>query len=169
MMKKIFIVLAVMLVVGIACKKTIDPGGGACACSPTEEPSYLSLSIKGDNGSDLLNAANVGAFSKDQIQLYYKDNQGVSQSIEFTIRQSFSRGTTVYAFNQLFSTQITSLAKNINHTFFLKLGDRQPLALNLKMNGNKTEQLLINQVAVPLETMVPNDDFYIKSIFSLKL
>ncbi|MFW0716084.1 hypothetical protein [Pedobacter sp. N23S346] len=167
-MKKVFIVLAFMFIIGIGCKKTIDQGGGLCACSPTIE-SYLSLSIKGSNGSDLLNVANAGAFSKDQIQLYYKDNQGVSQPIEFNIRQSFSYGTNTYAFNQLFSSRITSLAKSINNTFFLKLGNRQPMELNLKINGNKTERLLIDQVDIHLESTAPNDDFYIKSIFSLKL
>lgn len=167
-MKKVFIILAVMFVTGISCKKTIDPGGGACACSPTIE-SYISLSIKGSNGSDLLNVTNTGAYSKNQIQLYYVDKNGTVQPVEFEIRQAFSYGTTTYAFNQLFSPRMASLAQiNIN-TFFLKLGDRQPLELNLKMNGFKAERLLANQIEVPLETSAPNDDFYIKSIFSLKL
>lgn len=167
-MKKIFIVLAIMLIVGIGCKKNLDPGGGACACSPAIE-SYLSLSIKGTNNLDLLNVANSGAFSKDQIQLYYKDTQGASQPIEFQIRKSYSYGQMTYAFNQLFSSRITLLAKNINNKFFLKLGDRQPLELQLKMNGNKTDQLLVDQVDVPRETSTSNADFYIQSIFSLKL
>ena len=167
-MKKIFIVLAIMFIVGIGCKKTIDPGGGPCACSPTIE-SYLSLSIKGSNGSDLLNVTNTGAYSKNQIQLYYVDKNGTVQPVEFEIRQAFSYGTTTYAFNQLFSSRMASLAQvNIN-TFFLKLGDRHPLELTLKMNGIKAERLLANQIEVPLDTSAPNDDVYIKSIFSLKL
>ncbi len=167
-MKKIVIVLALMFVIGIGCKKNLDPGGGACACSPTVE-SYLSVSIKGTNNLDLLNVANAGAFSKDQIKLYYNDTQGTSQPIEFEIRKSLSYGQMEYAFNQLFSSRITLLARNMNNKFFLKLGDRKPLELQLKMNGNKTDQLLVDQVEVPRETSTSNADFYIQSIFSLKL
>jgi len=167
-MKKVIIVLAVMFIVGIGCKKTIDPGGGPCACSPISNV-YFSLSVKSSNGSDLLNAANPGAYSKDQIQLYYKDAQGVSKSVDFSIRPPFSTPKTTYAFNQLFSNTLAEIARSGNHIFFLKLGDRQPMELNVKVVGTKTERLLIDQVEVPLEPATAGDELYLKSIFSLKL
>ncbi|MFD2286130.1 hypothetical protein GJU39_02185 [Pedobacter petrophilus] len=167
-MKKVFITLAVMFIIGIGCKKNLDPGGGPCACSPVTE-AYFSLSIKSSNGSDLLNATNTGAFTKDQIQLYYKDAQGVSKPVEFSIRPPFSTPKTAYAFNQIFSTTLAEIARGGNNIFFLKLGNRPPMEMNVKVIGTKTERLLIDQTEVPLETSVADDDFYIKSIFSLKL
>lgn len=167
-MKKILIAFAVLYVINLGCKK-IDESGGLCACSPISNASYLSLVIKNNNGDDLLSAGTAGAFTKEKIQLYRKDANGAIKSIDFKIRPPFSYGTNQsFNYNQLVSMEVAILAKSINDTFYLKLGDDKLYELNLKMNNMKLEKLLIDQQEAPLEN-ANTSDAYVNTIFSVRL
>jgi hypothetical protein len=167
-MKKVLIAFVALYVINLGCKK-IDDVDRLCACSPISNASYLSLVIKNNNGDDLLSATTAGAFTKEKIQLYRKDANGAIKPIEFAIRPPFSYGTNQsFNYNQLVSMEISILAKSINDTFYLKLGDDKLYELNLKMNNMKLEKLLINQQEALFENATSSNT-YLSAIFSMKL
>lgn len=167
-MKKVLIAFVALYVINLGCKK-IDDVDRLCACSPISNASYLSLVIKNSNGDDLLSASAAGAFTKEKIQLYRKDANGEIKSIDFKIRPPFPYGTNEsFNYNQLVSMEIAILAKSINDTFYLKLGDDKLYELNLKMNNMKLEKLLIDQKETPLENATSGNT-YLSTIFSMKL
>lgn len=158
-MKKTLLVLAVLFIVNLGCKKTVDPGGGLCACSilvPT-----LSITIKNGNGLDLLNTENAGAFNQKDIQLYIKDANGNNKAIAFNIRPPFSYGTNQLNYFQLFSSEIISLIQKPDQSFFLKLGNNKEVELNITKGKDRTEKLFVNKVEAPLEIPAGNNIFAI--------
>lgn len=166
-MKKILIVLAILFIIGVGCKKTLDPGGGLCACSPVET-SVLGLVIKNSTELDLLDTKTAGYFDKTKIQLYTKGANNVIKQIGFEIRQPFSYGTGLKLdYYQLFSYEITLQSKSIEDTFYLKLGDKL-YELNLKVNNNVVEKLLIDKVESPKELPSARES-YLGSIYTLKV
>jgi hypothetical protein len=151
-MKKFLIVIVVMFITNLGCKKITD-SGGLCACSPISAV-YLSLVIKNTAAEDLLSNKTVGAFTSNQIQLYYKESNGAIKQISFTVRQPFSYGTDQFKYFQLFSQEIAALPNGAGTIVYLKLGDNAPYELKLQYNTykNKVEKLLINDKEAPIET-----------------
>lgn len=153
-MKKIIIAFAVLFVVVFGCKKIDETnGGGLCACSPMPY-AYMNLVIKNAGGEDLLNSATSGSFAQNQIQLYSKDANGNVKQINFFIRAPFSYGADKFNYNQLMSEEIAVLAKSIDNTFYLKLGNQTPYEINLQVNSNfrKVEKVLVDKKEAPKET-----------------
>ncbi|WP_316804086.1 hypothetical protein [Pedobacter nototheniae] len=165
-MKKILITLAVLFIINLGCKKI--EGGGLCACSPAVGPS-LSLTIKSSTEADLLNSTTAGFYGKDQIKLYSKDANNVVKQISFTINQPFTYTNDLkVTYYQLHSYEIASLSKNIDNTFYLKLGDDKIYELNLKVTSSLVEKLLINKTEAPKE--FPNvTASFLSSMYSLKI
>lgn len=167
-MKKILIVLAVLFITGISCKKTLDPGGGICACSPVSYDITLGLVIKDGAGVDLLNANTAGYFDKTKIQLYAKDANNVIKQLNFDIRQPLTYTNNLKLdYYQLISYEIGHQAKSIDNTFYLKLGDKL-YELNLKVNDRAVEKLLIDKIDAPKELPSVNSQ-YLNSIYTLKI
>jgi hypothetical protein len=153
-MKKFSIAFTVLFVLIFGCKKIDEAnGGGLCACSPLPT-AYLNLVIKNTAGNDLLNTATAGSFAQSQIQLYAKDAIGNIKQINFYIRSPFSYGNDKFNYNQLMSDEIATLAKSIDNTFYLKLGNQNPYEINLQVNSNfrKVEKVLIDKKEAPAET-----------------
>lgn len=168
-MKKFFIVLAIVFVANLGCKKIgIDGGGGLCACSPAVDAPYLSLVITSSEGTDLLNKVNAGSINQNEIQLYKKEPDGSIKAISFAIRPPFTAGTEQFDYFQLFSIELAQLAKTAGDTFYLKLKDQATLDLSLQVNSNskKVEKLFVNGTeaaieAGPISKYVPSPIFYL--------
>jgi hypothetical protein len=167
-MKKILIVLMVIFIANLGCKKAGVGGGGLCACSPISYDTTLGLVIKNSAAVDLLNPETAGYLNKSQIQLYSKDANNVISQISFDIRQPFTYTNNLKMdYYQLVSNEIGLRAKSIDNTFYLKLGDKI-YELNLKVNDRAVEKLLIDKVDAPKE--IPNvNSQYINSIYTLKI
>jgi len=154
-MKKFIIALSVVFVIIIGCKK-IDEGngGGLCACSPVVQPFYLNLVIKNTAGADLLNTNLATSFKQSDIQLYAKDASGVIKQISFNIAIPIVYGNEKLDYYRLVSQELAILAKSIDHTFYLKLGNQTPYEINLQTNSSlqKIEKLLIDKKEAPKET-----------------
>jgi hypothetical protein len=165
-MKKFIIAFIVVFVTNLGCKKIIEQP--LCACSPVVSP-YLSLVITSANNEDLLDSKTNGALTKDQIQLYYKEANGTIKQIDFGIRQPFSFGSEQYKYFQLFSQQIGLLAKSVDDSFYLKLGNDKLYELNLKINNNRVEKLFIDKKEAPFEHSTTTTYSYVNSIFLLKI
>lgn len=167
-MRKTLIVLAVLFITGLSCKKIIDTGDGLCACSPVQE-NYLSLVLKNNASKDLLDPATTEHLTKDKIQLYSKSANGEIKQISLGIRPPFSYGNDKFEFYQLISAEILWLATSVDRNFYLKLGDNKEYQLNIKITNNKIEKLLIDKVELPQEKPGATPYQYVSSIFSFKL
>lgn len=167
-MKKILIVLVVIFIANLGCKKANVGGGGLCACSPiTTQP--LILIIKNSADVDLLSPKTTGYFDKNQIQLYSKDANNVIKQISFEIRQPFTYGNNQKIdYYQFTSGEIPYLSKSIENTFYLKLGDNKLYELNLKVNNNRIEKLLIDKAEAPKEIQ-PATNTSLDGIYRLKI
>ncbi len=167
-MKKFLIILSAIFMIGLGCKKENIGGGGLCACSPITYPP-LSLVIKNSADVDLLNPKTTGYFDKTKIQLYAKDTNHTIKPINFEIRQPFSYSANQkLEYYQLISNEILLLAKHIDQTFYLRLGDNKLYELNLKVNNNVVEKLLIDKAEAPKEIQTGTSS-YIDSIYRLKI
>lgn len=164
-MKKIIFILLVLFIANMGCKKE-NPD--ICACSPVVYPTF-GLVIKNSTNADLLNPVTNGAYSKSQIQLYQKDNNGNNKNIDFVINQPFSSRGQKFDYYHLVSAQIATLANSIENTFYLKIGNNEPIELNLYINKSKAkiEKLLVNKNEVPMESGEVSK--YFLSIFYLNL
>ncbi|WP_440792816.1 hypothetical protein [Pedobacter sp. 22226] len=113
----------------------------------------MSLVIKNAADQDLLDTKNTGAFTKDKIQLYYKEANGNTKQINFFIRPPFSYGSDQFKFSQVYSEEIVAVSNNKDNTLFLKLGDNVPYELKLQMNSTKSkvEKLTIDDKEAPAE------------------
>jgi hypothetical protein len=153
MMKKFLIALTLIIVANLGCKKEEIGEKGPCACSPVTYP-YLSLVVKGSAGQDLLNSKTAGSFSTGQIKLYTIESNGSTKNIDFGIRPPFSYGSNQFTYHQLYSQQIIALMASTTGAFYLKLGEREPYKLSLKMSttAGKIEKLMINDKEAGLET-----------------
>jgi len=166
-MKKFLIILSVIFIVSLGCKKENIGGGGLCACSLAPEP-VLGLVIKNSAGLDLLNTKTAGYFDKNKIQLYVKDANNAVTAIRFDIREPFNYGSMQkMEYYQLSSYEIAIKAKSIENTFYLKLGDKV-YELNLKTNNKAVEKLLIDKTDAPRE-LADNKEQYLNSIYTLKI
>jgi hypothetical protein len=148
-MKKFLIVCLILFIASVGCKKSnIEGGGGLCACSPIMLPE-LRLVVKNSTGEDLLNEKTTGAFTKENIQLYRKDNAGQVIPVAFYIRPPFTYGNEKFNFNQLTVQDISYLqdATN-NNALYLKLGSGELHELNMELNTGKhgVEKLLIDKI-----------------------
>lgn len=167
-MKKILIALIALLVMNSSCKKAEDTG---IVCDIPPPASYLSLVIKNNNGDDLLSDTIAGSYRKEQIQFYKKDANGTIKLMNFTIRPPFSYNTPYttnesFKYSQLATNEITVLAKSINDTFYLKLGNDKLYKLNLKVNNYRLEKVLIDHQEAVLEKI---NNPYLTPIYSIKL
>lgn len=166
-MKKILFVLVLIFITNLGCKKVTN-GGGLCACSPITYETSLGLVIKSSTNVDLLNPKTIGFLDKNQIQLYVKDANDVIKKINFYIRQPFTYTNDLKMdYYQLVSSEISREAKSIDHTFYLKLGDKL-YELNLKVNNRAVEKLLIDKKDAPKELPNANSE-YLNSIYTLKI
>lgn len=153
-MRKTLLALLIVFVANFGCKKLDESnGGGLCACSPVSEPP-LTLVIKGANGVDLLNPATIGYFSNNDIKLYHLDESGAQKQLNFFVRPTFSYDDEKFDYYQMHSTEIIRLATSVTKDFYLKLGDGEPLKINLERikNGFKLGKLTINRVEKLVET-----------------
>jgi len=143
-MKKFLFVCLVIFIAGVGCKKTNIDGGGLCGCSPIQTPELM-LVIKNGTGTDLLNDKNVGAYTKNDIQLYKKDASGNPVQFSFSIRPPFSYGNEKFDFNTLY-TQGVSAIKQSGESIYLKLGSEPAYELKVQFNATqpKIDKLLIN-------------------------
>lgn len=142
-MKKIIVVCLVLFAINLGCKKSfVEP---LCACSPVQYPSF-NLALKNAAGADLLDPATANSFSKDKIQLFQKDDAGTIKQISFQLRPPFEFDGTKFSYFQLVSAEILSLKLTTNVSFFLKLGDAEPLSLKVDLNAekNKIEKLTVD-------------------------
>ncbi|WP_293307258.1 hypothetical protein [Pedobacter sp. UBA5917] len=167
-MKKILIVLVVIFIANLGCKKANVGGEILCACTVAGGPT-LSLVIKNSTDVDLLSPATAGYFGKNQIQLYSKEANNVIRQISFDIRPPFTYGDNLKVnYYQLISSQITLLSKSIDNTFYLKLVDGKLYELNLKVNNNVIEKLFIDKTEAPREIQTSNNS-YLDGIYRLKI
>ncbi|WP_199118507.1 hypothetical protein [Pedobacter sp. ASV28] len=166
-MRKFLIVLFVVFMANFGCKKVAETER-LCACSPTVYP-QLFLVVKSPNGADLLNPAVSGSFTSSQIKLYQKESNGSLKQIGFGIRPSFSYGNEKFDYYQLISAELMALAKSIDQSFYLKVGDHAPLEINLAIDHTdyKIEKLLVNKVELPVETGPVSA--YLKNIYYIVL
>lgn len=128
-MKKIILAFLVVFVANLGCKK-LDEGDRLCGCSPVTEPP-LTLVIKGANGVDILNPASANAFSSNDIKLYYLETN-VQKQLTFYIRPNFTVDNNKFDYYQLNSSDIVRLATSSTKDFYLKLGQREPLKINIE-------------------------------------
>jgi hypothetical protein len=146
-MKKFILVCAILFIANVGCKKMNLDGGGVCGCLPIEGPEF-NLVIKNSAGDDLLSSSTAGPYSKDNIQMYRKDNEGKMIPILFAIRPPFSYGDEKFKYNFLYTTNIRISANTQTDHIYLKLGNDQPyeMTLHLKSNGRlSVQRLLIDQ------------------------
>lgn len=143
-MKKFLFVCAVLFIGSVGCKKMNIDGNGLCACSPISQPE-LTLVIKNAAGDDLLNDKTSGAYTKEKIELYTKDEAGKVIPISFSIRQPFNYGDEKFNFYQL-NSGIGFIQKK-SSTVYLKLGDSKVYELNIELNEGSylLNKLLIDQ------------------------
>jgi len=166
-MRKTLFILALLFIVNLSCKKTLDPGGGVCACSVVAPT--LSLVVKNNSGLDLLNVENIGAFTKSDILLYVKETNGSTKQLSFQIRPPFSFGNIQFAYYQLFSSDIIQYARTVENSIYLKLGNTPEIELNIRINNSRTEKLFANKKEVPFEIPAANSYEYGNNIFSIKI
>ena len=143
-MKKFLIVCFIIFIGGVGCKKTNIDGGGLCGCSPIQVPELM-LVIKNVSGDDLLSDKNIGAYAKNDIQLYRKDVNGNAVQFNFNIRPPFSYGSEKFAYYTLYSAGISAI-KQSGESIYLKLGNGPAYELKLQFNAKepKIDKLLIN-------------------------
>ncbi|WP_316734769.1 hypothetical protein [Pedobacter aquatilis] len=142
-MKKFTLLLLVLFIANLSCKKIT--GGQPCACSPVSGPAFA-LTIKNSFGNDLLNPETSGYYDNKQLQIYSKDNNNVIKQISFNINRPFTITTDNAVTNyQLISYELPFLAKSLENTFYLKLGNDKLYELNLKVNASVIEKLLIDK------------------------
>lgn len=160
-MKKFIIALTLVFAVIFGCKKIDESnGGGLCACSPMQT-AYLNLVIKNAAGDDLLNSTTSGSFAQNQIQLYTKDANGTMKQISFSIRPPFSYGADKFNYYQLMSQEVAILAKSIDNSYYLKLGNQAPYEVNLQVSStlNKVEKVWVDKKEASKETGKVATDF----------
>jgi hypothetical protein len=148
-MKKFILVCAILFIANVGCKKMNMDGGRLCGCSPAPvEVPVLNLAIRNSEGTDLLSSNIPGAYKKDNIQLYRKDDAGKITPIPFSIRQPFTDGEEKFSYNHLNTQALTYNTDTQSDRIFLKLGDEQPyeLTLSFKTAGKiGVQKILINQ------------------------
>ena len=149
-MKKFLIVCMILFTAGVGCKKMDYGGGDLCACSPIEAPG-LNLVIKNSAGDDLLSEKTVGAYTKDNIQLFRKDVNGKVIPINFSIRPPSTFGEQKFNFNFLYAPELNSLQTQTDKTVYLKLGGGEPYELLLDLSKPGEGSLFINKKAAERE------------------
>lgn len=152
-MKKFLLVLAVLFVANLGCKKMDeDNGGGICACSPVRTGPDLALVIKNSSGTDLLDPGQSGAYTANQIKVFYKDNNGADKQVNIGIRPTFTYGAEKFNYYTLLLSEAAALARQ-NITFYLKLGDAAPYELLVELDSTKSkiEKLKIDQQDMPMD------------------
>lgn len=135
-MKKFLIVCAVLFIGGVGCKKLDIGGGGLCGCSPISVPELV-LVIKNADGKDMFDDKTAGAYAKDKVEMYRKDETGKIIPLRVTVRPQFRYGNETFAFNQIYSNDIAFFAKELNGIIYLKLGDRKTYELNAEFNEGR--------------------------------
>lgn len=152
-MKKFLAVLAIVFLANLGCKK-LDVNDGLCACSPVTEPTVV-LVVKNAAGADMLNPATNGYFTNSNIQLYYQESGGLLKQLNFYVRPSFSYGSDKFNYYQLHTTDILKNVVANNRSFYLKLGNNNPLKLDFELKATekyKVIKLLVNDVEAQAET-----------------
>ena len=139
-MKKFILVCCVIFIVGIGCTKVAP----LCGCSPIQQPELI-LAIKNTVGADLLSDKTIGAYTKNNIQLFKKDANGNAVQLDFYIRPPFSYGNETFNFSTLFATGLSTI-KQSGESIYLKLGNEPPYELKLQFNNTmpKVDKLFIN-------------------------
>jgi len=167
-MKKFIAVLFVVFVANFGCKK-MDEGNRLCACSPIQEPTLV-LVLKNAENMDVLNPNTNGYFATNNIQLYYQEEGETQKQLNFYIRPSFSYGNEKFDYYQLYSSEIIRKATTANQNFYLKMGNNEPIKLNVEFDGNQkylVSKLLVNGTEADAEKGgVVN---YVRNIFYIKL
>ena len=166
-MKKFLIVMLVVFVANLGCKK-LDKGDGLCACSPTVEPTLV-LVVQNGQADDLLSPATDGYFSNQNIQLYYIES-GTQKKLDFYVHSSFTYGNEKFKYYQLHSSALIRQSLTTNKDIYLKLGGNEQLKLNLEFSTDKrfeVAKLLVNgKEAVSEQGAVKS---YLQNIFYIKL
>ncbi len=139
-MKKFILICCVIFIAGMGCTKVAP----LCGCSPMQQPELM-LVIKNADGADLLSDKSVGAYAKNNIQLFKKDASGNAVQLEFYIRPPFSYGNENFSFNSLYANGLSSI-KQSGESIYLKLGNEPAYELKLQFNSTqpKIDKLFIN-------------------------
>jgi hypothetical protein len=151
MIKKFMIVCIILFIAGVGCKKANIDGGGLCGCSFAVSPDFH-LVIKNQAGEDLLSETKTGAYTKSNIELFRKDDEGRSIPVNFSIRPPFSYGNEKFKYYQLYAMTLTFLQKTGTGVLYLKL-DKKIYELSLELNQGKyqVERMLIDKKAAEKE------------------
>ncbi len=148
-MKKFLAICILLFIVNISCKKMDLGGGGLCACSPIAGPE-LFLMIRNTAGEDLLDPKTIGAYSKGEIQLFRKDENGKEIPVNFSIRPSFIFGEqkAQFNFNQLYVQEFNFSQNQTTKSLYLKLGKKvlYELDIQFRKSSIEIETLLINKI-----------------------
>ncbi|WP_374951363.1 hypothetical protein [Mucilaginibacter sp.] len=145
-MKKILLVLVVLFIANIGCKKVSMNGGNTCACSPVQGPAML-LVIQDANGQDLLDPQTNGALAKDKIDVYRKDAAGKIIPLYFEIRPQFSYGEQKFKYYQLSLPELGFVQRGTPGTAYLKLGSAEPreVTIELSQTSNQVVKVTIDK------------------------
>ncbi|WP_442588255.1 hypothetical protein ACSBL2_19635 [Pedobacter sp. AW31-3R] len=147
-MKKFIFICAILFIAGVGCKKMNIDGGALCGCSPISNGPDFKLVIKNEAGEDLLNEKTTGAYTKDKITFFRKDESGKKVPINFAIRPSFSYGDEKFDDYQLYTNDVFHFLKKDNKVAYLKLGDGKEYELSLELEEGKytVSKLFIDQI-----------------------
>jgi len=130
-MKK-FLVCLLFLSIGFSCKRD----NMLCGCSPVDY--YFNLSVISADHTDLLAPNASGAYTRDQIEITYKDGSKI-KSLDFAITPPFSYGPGAdmkYGFYKIYSSRIMQLRLSGKTEFYIRFGDTEPLPLSFDINKN---------------------------------
>ncbi|SOD19000.1 hypothetical protein [Pedobacter xixiisoli] len=166
-MKKFLAVLVIVFLANLGCKK-LDDKQGVCACSPIYEPTVV-LVVKNAAGTDMLNPATAGYFANNNIQLYYLEGS-TQKKLNFYVRPSFSYGNEKFNYYQLNSSDIIRQSSTSNKDIYFKLGEDEPMKLNLELVADKKYQvakLLVDGKEAVAEK--GNVTSYLQNIFYVSL
>jgi len=166
-MKKFLFVVFIVFLANLGCKK-LDEGDRLCACSPITEPTVV-LVVKNGAGADMLNPTTAGYFANNNIQLYYLEG-GTQKKLNFYVRPSFSYGNEKFNYYQLHSSEMIRQSVTANKDLYLKLGNNEPLKINLELIADKKYQvakLLVDGKEANAEQ--GNVTSYVQNIFYINL
>jgi hypothetical protein len=135
-MKKFLIILMVIFIADVGCKKENIGGGGLCGCSPIVGP-YLNLAIKNSAGADLLNSQTPTAYTKENIEVFRKDANGKAIPVNFSIMPEFGYGNEKFNFKTLHVYLDAVPLQSGDFIFYLKLGGTKVYTLDLNMSMQK--------------------------------
>ena len=154
-MKKLLIVFALIMSLNLSCETRM------CGCGPEPALTSLSLIIKNPVGNDLLKASTADSYSKDEIQLYKVEHNGINTPLKFEIKGPVLTGKNKIDYYQLFSYELMSDVKQKKGLlYYLKFRDQQPVELGVEITySNMTMNIYLDHDKL-IEDSKTNTLFY---------